>query len=167
MAHLAGHFPLIAMIDWELVVDQLRWIPAGCVMAIFTLQAKVSSVNFRFRMTIFTLSWYIPINLIHMASLAIDFTMTAFQWEYILMVKIPHPVNAIMTLKTILAKLRLVLDNKVLIIKSMAFTAIIWFKFVHTVRMAAPTADGCSGIILGMLHQTELCHRIVIKGLFF
>jgi len=123
MAHLAFHLPFFSMIDWELVTDQLRWIPAGSIMAIFALETEESGVNLRFWVTIFTLSRRPLINLLHMAGLAIDLTMTTFKGEEILMVKMPHPVNAIMAFKTILAQLSLVLDNKVLVIKSMAFTA--------------------------------------------
>lgn len=167
MAHLAFHLPLISMIDWELVTDQLRWIPAARIMAIFALETKESGVNLWFWVTIFTLNWRPLINLLHMAGLAIDLSMTTFKGEEILMVKMPHPINSIMTLNTILAKLRLVLDNKVPVIKSMAFTARTWIKFVHTVRMAALTADQCSGIILGMLHQAEIRLGMVLEGFTF
>jgi hypothetical protein len=167
MAHLAFHLPLISMIDWELVTDQLRWIPAGSIMAIFALETEESGVNLWFWVTIFTLNWRPLINLLHMAGLAIDLSMTTFKGEEILMVKMPHPINSIMTLNTILAKLRLVLDNKVPVIKSMAFTARTWIKFVHTVRMAALTADQCSGIILGMLHQAEIRLGMVLERFTF
>jgi hypothetical protein len=77
-----------------------------------------------------------------MASLAVDLTVTAIQREEILVVKIPHAVNAIMALKTFGAKLSLVLGDKVLVLDSMASSAGTWLKFIHTIQMAAHTGNG-------------------------
>jgi hypothetical protein len=80
-------------------------------------------------------------------------------------VKISHPVIAIMALKTILAKLSLVLGDKVLVFYSMASAAGGRQKFVHPIRMAALAGNGCSGIILGMQRQAEAGLNIMVKGL--
>lgn len=78
MAYLTLHLPFFSMIDWELVTDQLSWIPAGSIMAIFALETEETSMDLRFWVTIFTLSWCPLIYLPYMASLAIDLPMTAY-----------------------------------------------------------------------------------------
>lgn len=72
-----------------------------------------------------------------------------------------------MALKTILAQLSLVLDNKVPVIKSMAFTAGPRVKFMQAARMAAFTIEGCTRIIQFVLYQTKACLDIVVKVLSF
>jgi hypothetical protein len=144
VAHLALDNALIAMIDRELVAGQLRGIPAGGVMAILAFEPKEASVDFRLKMTIDTLLRGPFVNLPHVASLAIDLNVFSIQREEFRMVKVVHPVNAIMTVKTITSKLDLMLIDKVLVISSMTINASLWGKFLHAVRMAALAPNGYS-----------------------
>jgi hypothetical protein len=98
VAHLAPHNSLITMIDRELVAGQLRGIPAGGVMAILAFEPKEARVDLRLKVTIDTLLRGPFVNLPHVASLAIDLDVFSIQREEFRMVKIVHPVNAIMTI---------------------------------------------------------------------
>ena len=142
VANLALHFSLITMIDRELVAGQLRGIPAGGVMAIIAFEPKEASVNLRLKVTINTLLRGPFVNMLPVASLAIDLNVFSIQREEFRMVKIVHPVNAIMTTKTITSKLDLVLIDKVPVISSMTINASLWGKLFHAVRMAAVAPNG-------------------------
>lgn len=142
VAYLALHCSLITMIDRELVAGQLRGIPAGGVMAIITFEPKEASVDLRFKVTINTLLRGPFVNLLRMASLAIDLNVFSIQREEFRMVKIVHPVNAIMTTKTITPKLSLMSIDKVLVISSMTINASLWGKLPHAGRMAALAPNG-------------------------
>jgi hypothetical protein len=142
VAHLALHYSLITMIDRELVAGQLRGIPAGGVMAILAFESKVARVDLRLKVTTDTLLRGPFVNLPHVASLAIDLDVFSIQREEFRMVKVVHPVNAIMTIKTITSKLRLMLIDKFLVISSMAINAGLRGKFIHAVRMAAVARYG-------------------------
>lgn len=142
VAHLALHCSLITMIDRELVAGQLRWIPAGGGMAIITFEPKEARVDLRLKVTIDTLLRGPLVNLPNVASLAIDLNVFSIQREEFRMVKVLHPVYTIMTIKTITAKLDLVLIDKVLVICSMTLNASLWGKFRHAVWMAAVARYG-------------------------
>ena len=142
VAHLALHCALITMIDRELVAGQLRGIPAGGRMAILAFEPKEASVNLRLKVTINTLLRGPFVNMLPVASLAIDLNVFSIQREEFRMVKIVHPVNAIMTTKTITSKLDLVLIDKVPVISSMTINASLWGKLFHAVRMAAVAPNG-------------------------
>ena len=142
VAHLALHCALITMIDRELVAGQLRGIPAGGVMAIIAFEPKVARVDLRLKVTINTLLRSPFVNLFYMASLAIDLNVFSIQREELRMVKIMHPVNAIMTIKTITPKLSLMSIDKVPVISSMTINASLRGKFLDAVRMAALAPNG-------------------------
>ena len=98
-------------------------------MAIIAFEPKEASVNLRLKVTINTLLGGPFVNLFHVASLTIDLNVFSIQREEFRMVKVMHPVNAIMTIKTITAKLDLVLIDKDLVISSMTINASLWGKF--------------------------------------
>ena len=111
-------------------------------MAILAFEPKEASVDLRLKVTINTLLRGSFVNLPHVASLAIDLDVFSIQREEFRMVKILHPVNAIMTIKTITAKLDLMLIDKALVISSMTINASLWGKLFHAVRMAAVAPNG-------------------------
>ena len=111
-------------------------------MAIIAFEPKEARVNLRLKVTINTLLGGAFVNLFHVASLAIDLDVFSIQREEFRMVKVVHPVNAIMTTQTITAKLSLMLIDKVLVISSMTINASLWGKFLDAVRMAAVAGYG-------------------------
>jgi len=111
-------------------------------MTIITLEPKETSVDLRLRMTVTTLLWSVSINTPLVTFLAIYLDMATIQLKVIRMVKILHTVDPIMTLKTILAKLGLMLVDEFPVILSMAFSAGSWIKFPNSFLMATITGDG-------------------------
>lgn len=105
VAHLAFLLSLVAMIYRERMPIQLRWIPAGCYMAIFTLESKESHVYFRLYVTGATLVRGFFVNISIMTVLAIEFDVTAIQWEEICMIKSIHSVDPIMAFEAKLPEL--------------------------------------------------------------
>jgi hypothetical protein len=115
MAELAIFPGLVSMGNWKLMAVQLRWNPVQRFMAIFTLQSKETCMYFRFWMAIFTFVGCPLVYLVHMAGLAFDHTVAAFQGEEFLVNKIPHPINTIMALKTFATQFSLVLGYEDLV----------------------------------------------------
>ena len=165
MAILAFCLPLITMIDWELVADKLRWVPARGHMAIFTREPKIAGVDLRLKVTGRTRISSIFVQITHMAILAAYLCMTSIQREDIRMGEIAHTVDTIMALKAVIPVLGLMQVDESLVILSVTEGAGLGCEFRYVAPMTTSAGDRGIGEIFLVQVQTEFRLISVIKGL--
>ncbi len=97
MTGFASDHPFAAMIEGESVGFQTGWDPGRRAMAIFALHAEYSSVDGGFRVAGDTFGGRSRKLLIHVADRTFDFDVASVQDKELGVVKVVHPVYAIMT----------------------------------------------------------------------